>query len=159
MQSIRDRHSSIIGDGTIMLCPVCREPMVIVEFENIELDTCLDCHGLWFDAQELGQLFDLAGVPEQYRDLESQVDRLPQAGPRRQCPRCRRRLEPVRAPSTSGDLILDQCPRGDGLWFDKGELESLLKALLGENSRALNHVRGFLGEFTSASRSAEDVPD
>jgi Zn-finger nucleic acid-binding protein len=65
----------------------------------------------------------------------------------------------VRAPSTSGELILDECPRGDGLWFDPGELESLLKALLGENSLALNNVRGFLGEFTSASRSPEDMPD
>ena len=74
--------------------------MVIVEFQNIELDTCLDCHGLWFDAQELGQLFELAGVPERYHDLESQVDRLPHVGPRRRCPRCRRQLESVRAPST-----------------------------------------------------------
>jgi Zn-finger nucleic acid-binding protein len=142
-----------------MLCPVCREPMVIVEFENIELDTCLDCHGLWFDAQELGQLFDLAGVPERHRDLESQMVRLPPAEPRRPCPRCRRQLEPVRAPSTSGDLILDTCPRGDGLWLDKGELEALLKALLGENSHALNIVRGHLGEFTSASRSSENMSD
>ena len=37
--------------------------MVIVEFGNIELDTCVDCRGLWFDAQELGQLFELAGCP------------------------------------------------------------------------------------------------
>ena len=142
-----------------MLCPVCRKPMVIVEFQNIELDTCPDCQGLWFDAQELGQLFDLAGVPERYHDLESQVDRLPHVGPRRRCPRCRRRLESVRAPSTSGELILDECPRGDGLWFDRGELESLLTALLGDNSRALNNVRGFLGEFTSARSSPEDGPD
>ena len=133
--------------------------MVIVEFGNIELDTCVECRGLWFDAQELGQLFDLAGVPEQYRDLESHVDRMPLAGPRRQCPRCRRPLEPVRAPSASGELILDQCPRGDGLWFDRGELESLLQALLGENSRALMKVRGYLGSFMSASRASEDVDD
>jgi uncharacterized protein len=142
-----------------MLCPVCRKPMVIVEFQNTELDTCLGCRGLWFDAQELGQLFELAGVPERYRDLESQVDRLPHVGPRRRCPRCRCRLEPVRAPSARDDLILDECPRGDGLWFDQGELESLFEALLGENSHALHHVRGFLGEFTSASRSPEDRPD
>ncbi len=44
-------------------------------------------------------------------------------------------LESVRAPSVSGELILDECPRGDGLWFDRGELEALLEALLGDDRR------------------------
>ena len=87
--------------GTIMLCPVCRDPMIIVEFGNVELDTCVGCRGLWFDAQELGQLFELAGASRQICDLEMHLDRLPHAGPRRTCPRCRSRLEPVRAPSAS----------------------------------------------------------
>lgn len=133
--------------------------MIIVEFENIELDTCVSCRGLWFDAQELGQLFELAGVPERICELELQIDRLPHAGRRRQCPRCRGRLEPVRAPSVSGDLILDECQRGDGLWFDKGELEALLHALLGDDERALENVRGYLGEFASVNRAREDVGD
>ena len=133
--------------------------MIIVEFENIELDTCVSCRGLWFDAQELGQLFELAGVPEQICELELQIDRLSHAGSRRKCPRCRRRLEPVRTPSALGDLILDECPRGDGLWFDKGELEFLLQALLGDDTRALEDVRGYLGEFMSVNRSPKDVGD
>ncbi len=133
-----------------MLCPVCREPMVIVEFQGIELDACPECQGLWFDAQELGQLFELAGVPDQYSDLESQLARLARAKARRRCPRCRGRLVAVSAPATGGALILDQCPRGDGLWFDRGELDTLLRALLGEQSHALDNVRRFLGEFMSA---------
>ena len=142
-----------------MLCPVCHEAMIVVEFANIELDTCVSCRGLWFDAQELGQLFELAGVPERVCELAPQIDRLSHAGPRRKCPRCRGKLEPVRGPSVSGDLILDECPRGDGLWFDKGELESLLQALLGDDTRALEHVRGYLGEFMLVNRSPEDVGD
>jgi len=132
--------------------------MVIVEFQQIELDTCLDCHGMWFDAQELGQLFELAGVPERHHELALQLDRLRRAGPRRQCPRCRRRLEPVHAPATSSRLILDRCPRGDGLWFDQGELMALLETLFAEDVHALNSVRGFLGEFLSAS-SPDSLPE
>ena len=56
-------------------------------------------------------------------------------------------------------MILDECPRGDGLWFDKGELEFLLQALLGDDTRALEDVRGYLGEFMSVNRSPEDVGD
>jgi Zn-finger nucleic acid-binding protein len=127
--------------------------MVIVEFENIELDTCVDCQGLWFDAQELSQLFELSGAPQQFHALESQLDRLPHAGPRRRCPRCRRRLEPVRAPSSGSEaLILDECPRGDGLWFDSGELVCLLEAVLSEDVDTLQKVRGYLGGFLSSGR-------
>ncbi|MHB8971907.1 MAG: TFIIB-type zinc ribbon-containing protein [Pirellulaceae bacterium] len=142
-----------------MLCPVCRDPMIIVEFGNVELDTCVRCRGLWFDAQELGQLFELAGVSQRIGELELQLDRLPHAGPRRMCPRCRGRLEPVRAPSSSGELLLDECPRGDGLWFDKGELASLLNALLGGNAQALANVQAFLGEFMSVNLPSENVGD
>ncbi len=142
-----------------MLCPVCRQPLVIVEFEEVELDTCPDCRGLWFDAQELRQLFELAAVPEQFHDLETQLDRLPHAGPRRVCPRCRGKLVPVRAPSAGGDLILDECPREHGLWFDSGELESLLKSLLGENSKAMENVRAYLGQFASPADPDEAGDD
>jgi hypothetical protein len=134
--------------------------MVIVEFQNIELDTCVDCQGLWFDAQELGQLFELAGVPQQYQALESQLDRLPHAGARRKCPRCRRRLEPVRAPARRGtELILDECPRGDGLWFDQGELSCLLEAVLGDDVATLRNVRSYLGEFLAAKQGTGGTND
>ena len=134
-----------------MLCPVCRQPMLIVEFDDIELDACPDCKGIWFDAQELRELFELVGAPEHGRELEGQLERLGHASARRSCPRCRGRIEPVRAPTNEGELILDQCPRGHGLWFDKGELECLFESLLGEDSDALVDVRKYLGHFAAAS--------
>ena len=130
--------------------------MLIVEYESVELDACPDCLGLWFDAQELTNLFELAGAPQRLFDLENQLARLPEASPRRKCPRCRGRVVPVRAPSTAGDLILDKCPRGHGLWFDQGELDALLKGVLGEQSEALDNVRAYLGQFASPARSEEE---
>jgi len=139
-----------------MLCPVCRQSLVIVEYQNVELDTCPDCHGLWFDAQELHQLFEIAGVPEQFHSMETHLERLSRAGQRRVCSRCRGKLVPVRAPSPNHDLILDECPNGHGLWFDQGELDSLLKNLLGEQSDALKNVRAYLGQFVSRTGPGED---
>jgi uncharacterized protein len=129
--------------------------MLIVEYEEIELDACPDCRGLWFDAQELRALFERAGVPEQFHDLESQLGRLPQAAARRRCPRCRGRLVPVQAPSSQGSLVLDECPRGDGLWFDQGELECLLRGLLGDERGPLEQVRVYLGRFLGPDRSGD----
>lgn len=139
-----------------MLCPVCRQSLVIVEYGNVELDTCPDCQGIWFDAQELQQLFEIAAIPEQYHNLEKQLDRLPRVGPRRSCPRCGGRLVPVRAPAPHDDLFLDECPRGHGLWFDRNELDSLLTSLLGEQSESLMNVRAYLGQFASHSDLGEE---
>jgi Zn-finger nucleic acid-binding protein len=141
-----------------MLCPVCREELVIVEFDDVELDACPDCHGLWFDAQELHQLFEAAGVPDHLYSLEERLERLPRAAARRRCPRCRGRIVPVRAPSDTKEIILDQCPDGHGLWFDQGELESLLECLLQEDE-ALDRVRDYLGQFMTTGKSnSEDQP-
>ncbi len=131
--------------------------MLIVEFEQIELDACPDCHGVWFDAQELHQLFELVGVPESIHQLENQLERLPHAAARRSCPRCRGRIEPVRAPTGDRELILDQCVRGHGLWFDQGELESLFESLLGSENAALLEVRKYLGLF-AAKRGEGETP-
>jgi Zn-finger nucleic acid-binding protein len=132
--------------------------MLIVEFEEIELDACPDCRGIWFDSQELGELFELIGAPDHLHDLENQLQRLAHAKARRFCPRCRSRVEPVRAPARDGELILDECPRGHGLWFDRGELEALLECLLGEESSALEDVRRYLGQFATP-RDAGDLTD
>lgn len=138
-----------------MLCPVCRLPMLIVEFDEIELDACPDCKGVWFDAQELRELFELVEAPEHLHDLENQLQAMPHVSGRRVCPRCRGRLSPVGTPSGDSELILDQCPRWHGLWFDQGELEALMTAMLGDKSDALTSVRKYLGHFAAASGSGE----
>jgi uncharacterized protein len=135
-----------------MLCPVCRDELVIVEFDEVELDACPDCRGIWFDAQELQQLFEAAGVPEHLHCLEERLEQLPRAGSRRRCPRCGGRIVPVRAPAAAHEVILDECPRGHGLWFDQGELETLVECLLREDP-ALDRVRDYLGQFITCGES------
>ena len=36
-----------------MDCPNCSDPMVVLEIEQVELDHCLSCGGVWLDAGEL----------------------------------------------------------------------------------------------------------
>ncbi len=137
--------------------------LVILEVEDVELDVCAQKHGLWFDAQELGQLFDKFGVPEDLQDLENRLETLPHTGARRRCPRCRGHMRHVRAPDTPESLILDQCPQGHGLWFDRGELEALLVCLLQESDEELRMLRDYLGhvaapaEEQARERAAEEA--
>jgi Zn-finger nucleic acid-binding protein len=132
-----------------MQCPVCRQDQIIVEYGGVELDVCADGHGIWFDKDELQQLFETAGVPEMLHDLEARLVFLPRGkhGAEKRCPRCRAKMRHVAEPGPSGDVILDRCRRGHGLWFDDGELEEILDSHLGTEDAALARVRGFLGRF------------
>jgi Zn-finger nucleic acid-binding protein len=134
-----------------MRCPSCRKALLILEIEGVEVDTCVDGHGLWLDRQELSQLFLIAGVPHQLKDLTAWLEVLPHQHARRRCPRCRSRMDEVRAPGIVDDVILDQCPHGDGLWFDQGELSALLGAALGCEDAAIERVQDFLGQVAQPS--------
>ena len=35
------------------LCPRCKIPLTEREFQNVKLDACTKCKGVWFDAGEL----------------------------------------------------------------------------------------------------------
>ena len=41
-----------------MNCPVCKNPMVVLELDQIEIDHCLHCGGIWLDAGELELLLE-----------------------------------------------------------------------------------------------------
>ena len=42
-----------------MDCPVCREPMIGLEYEKVEVDYCPACAGVWLDEGELEVLLGL----------------------------------------------------------------------------------------------------
>ena len=145
--------------GFTMKCPACKAPLVVVERESIEVDWCPDCHGVWFDAGELELLAEKAG-----RKLEPDMIGRP-AGKvgeaRRRCPRCRHKMEKA-SPTGGGALLLDRCP-DHGLWFDAGELGSLLRGLDGQGEEAavvnfLNETFARPGVGGSHSHSEESGP-
>jgi Zn-finger nucleic acid-binding protein len=144
-----------------MHCPACQTDLVIVEYRNVELDVCIEGCGLWFDNDELRQLFEVAEAPEMLHDLENRLVFLPagKGGVQRRCPRCRGKMRHVSAPGDIEDVILDRCPRGHGLWFDKGELEEILTAALDHEDAALSTVKTFLADFVPGTNTALDPLD
>ncbi|MHC5065499.1 MAG: TFIIB-type zinc ribbon-containing protein [Planctomycetota bacterium] len=147
-----------------MQCPVCKQDQIIVEFDGVELDMCPDGHGTWFDVEELSQLAEQSGLPTLFEGLQDQLPLATDARdlPKRRCPRCRVRMLHIEVPARPSALILDRCPRGDGIWFDEGELQSILDNHLeaeddGSDSqlgKAVDRLRNFLGQFTDTSESS-----
>lgn len=114
------------------MCPACNKPMIVVEFDGVEVDYCADCHGVWLDTGELELISELAGgrtdpLEAPVADpLEAAVrDPGPTSRDKRRCPRCRRRLR-VQPVGTRPPVDVDRCPAGHGLWFDAGELATVV---------------------------------
>lgn len=138
-----------------MKCPVCESPLVVVEREEIELDWCISCLGLWFDEGELELLGEKAGRILDVEDLGRQGGRVVRTGTRR-CPRCPDRMEQFSLPASgSEEIIVDRC-KNHGFWLDRGELGAIMSRLERRNDTDEGLVLEFLGEtFVDAADRIE----
>ena len=132
----------------VLKCPVCEEPMIVAEYEHVEIDTCVGCGGVWLDGGELEALVGSAVPPKATPD--------PDLGPPdRDCPICVDKLIKDRYGRTQ--VVVDKCPHGDGIWLDAGELEQILAAhpqAPAEPGHHDAHATGALRGFFSAPRPA-----
>lgn len=109
------------------MCPTCHEPLVAFELDGIEIDRCVDCGGVWLDAGELEGIAERAAARPGALTTALAQAKGDRHGKRR-CPRCRRKLRVIYLEGDGAEIELDRCPRGDGLWLDRGEMQSLIAA-------------------------------
>lgn len=119
-----------------MNCPKCLSDELQKQMvENIQVDCCRTCHGIWLDALELEKLLaadprPLLGQDRHFTKAEGGQDS------RLNCPRCKGvyliKLNSRIRPGT----ILDSCTVCFGNWLDAGELTRLAhKDLVGQLRR------------------------
>jgi Zn-finger nucleic acid-binding protein len=137
-----------------MICPVCKKDMIVVEYNNIELDYCNDCHGVWFDSTELELLLQSMNLDSRnllLNDILQSPEAVTQEKKRR-CPICRRKMKKTTIGESPGVLV-DVCLQGHGLWFDGGEVAQLLRYLTGKQPAGRDsqqQIISFLGEVFKA---------
>lgn len=122
-----------------MNCPACREPMIVLELDEVEIDHCISCGGIWLDGGELELL--LGTSTEKDKLLTSfQIDESTKEKARN-CPICLKRMDKVLC-GTDNTALIDKCHQKDGLWFDLGELEKIIKmGNFDKENRVLNLLR------------------
>ena len=106
-----------------MICPKCKDAMVTLELNNVEIDRCFGCGGVWLDEGELELLLCGSKLGE-----EILFSILPQKKTREKpvkCPICRKKMTKIIS-GRSESVILDKCEREHGIWLDGGELEKIL---------------------------------
>lgn len=109
-----------------MDCPVCRKSaMIVLELDEVEVDYCTECRGIWLDAGELELLLGdesrAEGLLKSFQEAKTDEKKL-------KCPICLRKMDKVHVGELGGKQeLIDRCGRNHGLWFDRGELQNILK--------------------------------
>lgn len=103
-----------------MQCPKCQAELEVIEYNGIEIDRCMNCHGIWFDYREEVELGKLKGAA-QALDIGDEVlgatfDKMQNI----KCPRCTTVMHHV---SHQGDVEIrfERCNECKGSYFDAGE--------------------------------------
>jgi Zn-finger nucleic acid-binding protein len=118
-------------------CPVCKKSMIILEYDEVEIDYCPSCAGCWLDQGELELILESS---EKLYDLS--VFRSSPKGKRR-CPRCHKKMRADLFPHTN--IQVDICPHDGGIWLDRGELSAI--AAHESNSAAAQKIKEYFKEL------------
>ena len=104
-----------------MNCPHCKEVELIpvMTKNGVLVDFCPQCEGIWLDK---GEIFYFTKIPTYFKyEIEEALknskpsERL---NPHTQTPL-------VELSLAGGKLIIDYCPKTEGIWLDKGELKKI----------------------------------
>jgi len=128
-------------------CPVCKNAMITLELAEVEVDYCTACGGIWLDA---GELELLLGNSQHAKELLNsfKIDSSC-TEKRRKCPICLKKMQKINVGTSPPTLLLDKCPTGDGLWFDKGELQDILnRAELDKDNKIQKLLADIFGTTT-----------
>lgn len=106
-----------------MKCPKCQGEMEQVVYQDVEVDRCTQCDGLWFDAAERDDLLRIEGSeeldggasdPAHPRNLTINV----------LCPRCDVKMQHM-VDDKQIHIHFESCPNCAGQFFDAGEFRDL----------------------------------
>ena len=77
-----------------MKCPRCRTALEPIRVDDLDLHTCPQCQGLWFEADELRRAKDLADEELSWLDFEiwKHENEFDITAHRAECPRCEKPL-------------------------------------------------------------------
>jgi Zn-finger nucleic acid-binding protein len=111
-------------------CPRCGSALSEQALGAIIVDGCGSCGGLWFEADELGQLASsgqrIVAWAEKVFEPAASEERVDQRATA--CPRCGVPLYGFEFKHTPG-VKLDACPRCRGIWVDDQELGAIAQGM------------------------------
>lgn len=120
-------------------CPKCNSKLEKVYYQNIEVDRCSECEGIWFDATEAEELKKLKGsedIDSGDPEIGDKYDRIQQ---QIKCPRCRGKMQKT-LDIDRYSIWYEQCPKCRGIWLYAGEFKQFKQNFPAHNLRNLTKI-------------------
>jgi Zn-finger nucleic acid-binding protein len=126
--------------------------MVALEMDQIEIDHCLKCGGVWLDAEEMDLLLDGSEGREEIRRRATVVSDSTEE--KRRCPICSKKMEKARITRAGNEtrILIDRCEKHHGTWLDGGELDAVVNLSSFPEAHKIHvFLRSMFGDDTSSS--------
>jgi len=113
-----------------MICPNCKkETLEKIRFHKSEIDRCSQCHGVWFERDELRKSKD---EKDQYLkwldvDLWREAKKIQVFSSIKTCHSCKESLYEVKYGESN--IKVDICNSCQGVWLDGGEFKKIIAYL------------------------------
>ena len=112
-------------------CPKCSAHLKPVLYQEVEIDRCLHCGGIWFDSLEAKTLKQMKGS-EKLDSGNSDGAQFDKVSREINCPRCdtamMRMLDLDRY-----SIWYEKCSRCHGVWLDAGEFKKFKRNFTSRN--------------------------
>ena len=119
-----------------MKCPKCDGVLQLVIQDNIEVDRCDQCGGLWFDMLEVDRLQKAKGSASAIDTGDPDAGAQQNQQGKIECPRCHTQM--IRMVDLRQHHIwYESCPVCYGKWFDAGEFKDLQQVTIVDFFRSL----------------------
>ncbi|HAC64059.1 MAG TPA: hypothetical protein DCF68_11090 [Cyanothece sp. UBA12306] len=103
-----------------LICPKCGGNLETISYQDVEVDRCGQCAGIWFDSLEAEQLKSIKGS-EKIDLADSQEDNELESRQKQiNCPRCQVTMMKM-LDFDQHPIWYETCLQCGGIWFDAGE--------------------------------------
>ena len=102
-------------------CPRCQGELKTVEKDDVTVEVCLQCAGIYLDRGELDKLAASTAGSVEYCSATS-AETVENDRARIQCVKCSSEFMSRIQFLTLTDIFLDRCDACGGFWLDQGEL-------------------------------------
>ena len=109
-----------------MQCPKCSSDMEITSYDQIKVDRCTNCKGLWFQPEELAALRNDIWMADYILDEgDVKVGKKYNQIVAIHCPECDSDMR-QEFDEEQSHIIYESCPNGHGTYLDAGEFTDLV---------------------------------
>ena len=112
-----------------MQCPCCSVELNEKMLNDVQVDECHTCKGMWFEDDELRKAKDAADKDLNWMDFEifKHSDKFKTEPRKLPCPQCGKTLIAINYGDTR--VQINYCPECKGTWLEKNEFGDIVDAL------------------------------